>query len=498
MTIQPGALLYTQGFGSRPEGVEVPHIENRAPTASDNTYDIGKMWVDSAGGIGYLLTSYSMFNGIKSANWAFLGAAAGDLNTLTTADAVVVTPVAGNIDVVGSGSTTTTGAGDTVTVTLTGLTNHNVLVGAGTSTITKVAPSATAGVALVSAGAAADPEFGTVVVAGGGTGLTTLTAHQLYVGNGTSAPNTVVNGTTGQVLTAVTGADPTFQAPAASSISITGDSGGALVGDAFTFTGGTTGLTFSGGGSTETLTGTLAVANGGTSLATLTAHALYVGNGTSAPTALAVGTTGQALVAATGADPAFGTLPVAGGGTGLTTLTAHALYVGNGTSAPTALSVGATGTLLAGSTGADPVFTGSPSVSGSLTAATTITATLGAITATNGNFVGSTAGTGLLFNANAASGAAPGPIVLNSRAGQVTFTGVSIAAAADLTLTITNSEITGAGTQVIYSMSGSTTGSAPSIKSVTNSAGSSAIVVTNGTGATTTTADITFNFIVVN
>lgn len=135
---------------------------------------------------------------------------------------------------------------------------------------------------------------------------------------------------------------------------------------------------------------------------------------------------------------------------------------------------------------------------GSITSATTMTATLGDITATNGNFVSSTAGKGLQFNANTATGAAASPVVLNSRAGQVVFTSVSIAAAADLTLTITNSAITGATTQVIYSMSGATTGAALSIKSVTNTAGSSAIVVTNGTGATTTTADITLNFIVVN
>lgn len=135
---------------------------------------------------------------------------------------------------------------------------------------------------------------------------------------------------------------------------------------------------------------------------------------------------------------------------------------------------------------------------GALTATTTLTATAGAITATDGNFVSSAAGKGLSFNANTATGAASGPVVLNSRAGQVIFTSVSIAAAADLTLTITNSEVTASTTQVIYSMSGATTGSAPSIKSVTNSAGSSAIVVTNGTGATTTTTDITLNFIVVN
>lgn len=47
------------------------------------------------------------------------------------------------------------------------------------------------------------------------------------------------------------------------------------------------------------------VSNGGTGLSTLTSNALYVGNGTSAPTALTVGTTGQLLVGATGSAPAF-------------------------------------------------------------------------------------------------------------------------------------------------------------------------------------------------
>jgi hypothetical protein len=53
---------------------------------------------------------------------------------------------------------------------------------------------------------------------------------------------------------------------------------------------------------------TITVAQGGTGLATLTAHALYVGNGTSAPTALAVGTNGQLLLGATTADPTWQTM----------------------------------------------------------------------------------------------------------------------------------------------------------------------------------------------
>lgn len=134
---------------------------------------------------------------------------------------------------------------------------------------------------------------------------------------------------------------------------------------------------------------------------------------------------------------------------------------------------------------------------GSVTATTTLTATLGNITATNGNFVASTSGTGLTLPVVTASGAA-GTVNCNGRVGSVTFTGVSIAAAADLTLTIGNTSIAGASTRLMLTMTGATTGSAIQIKSVTPSAGSYAIVVTNGTGATTTTANITFDFIVLN
>jgi len=71
------------------------------------------------------------------------------------------------------------------------------------------------------------------------------------------------------------------QAIPTSSISITGDSGGELTGSAFTFTGGTTGLTFAGAGSTETLGGTLAIANGGTNTTSFTqSNGIVIYNGT--------------------------------------------------------------------------------------------------------------------------------------------------------------------------------------------------------------------------
>jgi hypothetical protein len=89
------------------------------------------------------------------------------------------------------------GTFDSVTTT-----NHDVLIGAASNGITNVAPSATSGVPLISQGASSDPAFGTAVVAGGGTGLTTTTAYGLIAG-GTTATGNFQNtgaGSSGQVL----------------------------------------------------------------------------------------------------------------------------------------------------------------------------------------------------------------------------------------------------------------------------------------------------------
>lgn len=138
------------------------------------------------------------------------------------------------------------------------------------------------------------------------------------------------------------------------------------------------------------------------------------------------------------------------------------------------------------------------SSAGSISAATTITATLGDITATNGNFVGSTSGTGISLNSPSTSGVASGAVIVNGRSGRVTFTSVSIAANADLTLTLTNSSITASSTQIIFGWRGATTGSALSMKSVTPGSGTCAFVVTNGVGATTSVEDIVIDFLVIN
>lgn len=118
----------------------------------------------------------------------------------------------------GTGAQTLTGVligNGTSAVTANTVTQHDVLVGGTSNAITSVAPSATSGVPLVSAGAAADPAFGTAVVAGGGTGLTSTTAYAVLCGGTTStaALQSIAGvGSSGQYLTSNgAGALPTFQ-----------------------------------------------------------------------------------------------------------------------------------------------------------------------------------------------------------------------------------------------------------------------------------------------
>lgn len=132
-----------------------------------------------------------------------------------------------------------------------------------------------------------------------------------------------------------------------------------------------------------------------------------------------------------------------------------------------------------------------------LTGGTGITATAGNITATAGNLVVTAAADGLVFT-NAASTSGTTTATLNGRVGQVTITTPTIAAGATAVMTITNSAITGSGTLVGYWLTGGTTGAALTIQSYVNTAGQSVVTIQNGTGATTNTASLILDFIVLN
>lgn len=129
---------------------------------------------------------------------------------------------------------------------------------------------------------------GTLSTARGGTGVTTASNGQLLIGNG--------SGFTAATLTAGSGVTLTNGAGSIQ-VAFTGPGTGTVT--SIDVSGGTTGLTTSGGPVTSTgtvtLAGTLAVANGGTSLTTLTANNVILGNGASAPTFVAPGSSGNVL-----------------------------------------------------------------------------------------------------------------------------------------------------------------------------------------------------------
>ena len=322
--------------------------------------------------------------------------------TLTAGPNIAITSQPGTITITGSGtlSSAYTLFGNTGSATAVGgntniVGDPNVLTTTGsgqTLTISVVAP---------------------ILVSYGGTGQTSLNAHGVLVGEGTSAVTTLAVGTNGQVLIGGTGADPAFAA-----ITSTGNS---LI------------STTSSHGLNIDIKAPVVVSYGGTGQTSLNTHGVLVGEGTAAITTVAVGTNGQVLIGAAGADPAFATITSSGGsilftygantlnmesalstitlkgnagtasvlggsvsvvgdaqtitttgsgssltislispvlvsygGTGQTDLNAHGVLIGEGSSPITTVAVGTNGQVLIGAGGADPAFATITSTGGSL------------------------------------------------------------------------------------------------------------------------------------
>jgi hypothetical protein len=191
-----------------------------------------------------------------------------------------------------------------------------------------------------------------VQVAGGTTGLTysggpitgagtITTAGTLAVANGGTALTAL--GTAGQVLAVNAGA---------TALEYTSDSGGSVTSVAVS--GGTTGLTTSGGpitgSGTITFAGTLAVANGGTGVTTSTGTGAVVLSTSPTLVTPALGTPASGVLTNTTGLPlttgVTGTLPVANGGTGATSLTVNNVVLGNGTSAVQVVAPSTSGNIL--------------------------------------------------------------------------------------------------------------------------------------------------------
>ena len=245
------------------------------------------------------------------------------------------------------------------------------------------------------------------------------TAHGVLIGEGSSSIVATAVGTDGQVLTGNSAADPSFAA--------------------------------------------IGTKSG------LTAHGVVIAEGTGAFAATAAGTAGQVLTSGgASADPVWTTA------TFPATVAAGAILVGTAANVVGGIADVAVGqALMSGGVGVIPAYTGSPSFSGSVTAGTTLTATVGAITATNGNLVLGTAGNKLIIptGSNASVGTSS---AMSGTPGAVTVATTACSATA----------------KVFYSRA--TTGGTP---------GEVSITAQDGTGFTlTSTANetSTFNWWIIN
>jgi len=318
--VATGNALISGGVGVAPSWNKIgltTHVSGTLPTANGGT----NLTAFTSGGAVYATSTSVLTTGT-------LPIGSGGTNTTATATANGVTY----------------GTGTAYAFTAAGTTGQ-VLIATTSSAPSWGQVSLTAGVT------------GTLPIANGGTNSTaTATAGGIGYGTGTAYAFTAA-GTSGQVLTSNGVSAPTWAAAAATGVTSV----------ASTFTGGIVSVS----GTPITSTGTLAYTVAGTSggipyfssgttwatSAALTQYGVVYGGGAgAAPASTAAGTAGYALIANSAAAPTFqqvsltagvtGTLPVANGGTGSTTLTANNVLLGNGTSALQVVAPGTNGNIL--------------------------------------------------------------------------------------------------------------------------------------------------------
>jgi hypothetical protein len=119
MTTPSSLPVYTQGYGTAFTGAVFVSPNAPAPTnitGPNGPFKIGQIWVDSATKTAYILVALASSQGSVTATWDQIASSSGFLDTLT-GNSGVATPIAANINVVGSGGLiTTTGSAGNLTI----------------------------------------------------------------------------------------------------------------------------------------------------------------------------------------------------------------------------------------------------------------------------------------------------------------------------------------------------------------------------------------------
>jgi hypothetical protein len=249
----------------------------------------------------------------------------------------------------------TGGAQGVGTLNATGLFINGVAVGTGAGSVTSVSGSGgSTGLTLTGGPITSSGTLtlgGTLGVGYGGTGATTAATARSNLGAAASGTNTDIaklDYASGVYLSTATGGAQGVGTINATGLFVNGVAVGVSGGSvsSVAMSGGSTGLTFSGGpittSGTFTAGGTLVTGNGGTGLTTFTSGGAMYATSTSAlttgtlpttagGTALTSFTSGGAVYATSTSALTTGTLPVASGGTGQTSYTNGQLLIGNTT-----------------------------------------------------------------------------------------------------------------------------------------------------------------------
>lgn len=180
----------------------------------------GAVGPDGSGNINVLGAGDISIAGNAGTNTLTVSLSGAEANSFVT-DAGTATPATGVLNVVGGNNIDTAGSGDTVTINVSGTTNHAVQIGNATNSLTSLAVGTTGEV--LTASTAADPAFAALGTNSG------LTQHGVLLGQNNGAITATAVGTTNTVLLGNTGADPSYgQVPNA-----------ALVNDSITIAAGT-------------------------------------------------------------------------------------------------------------------------------------------------------------------------------------------------------------------------------------------------------------------